>query len=54
MTVPLPVVRLTIKTEEIYGAVFSPDLTRVLTWSEGNPIQLWDGQTGLHLRDFGP
>ena len=31
----VPVVRLTIRTEEIYGAVFSPDLTCLLTGSEG-------------------
>ena len=33
------VVHLEIETEEIYGAAFSPDLTRLLTGAQGNPIQ---------------
>lgn len=47
------VVHLAIDTDEVYGAAFSPSLARVLTGSEGNPIQLWDARTGRHVRDFG-
>ena len=33
----------------VLGAVYSPDATRILTWSDRNTVQLWDAQSGAAL-----
>jgi hypothetical protein len=45
-------VQLDIDTDEIYVCSFSPDRTRILTGAHDVPIQLWDTQTGGHVRTF--
>jgi hypothetical protein len=34
---------------EIWGATWSADYTRILTWSDAIPAQIWDAQTGKVL-----
>jgi WD40 repeat protein len=45
-------IQLAIETEAIYVSAFSPDRTRLLTGSAGNPIHLWNAQAGDLLRSF--
>jgi WD40 repeat protein len=44
--------RLDIVTREIYTCVFAAEGMRAITGAQGNPVQLWDLETGKCLRTF--
>ena len=45
-------VQLDIDTDKMYVCSFSPDRSRILTGAHDVPIQLWNTQTGGHVRTF--
>jgi WD40 repeat protein len=34
---------------EVFGAVFTRDETRILSWSYGGTVRLWDAATGQQI-----
>jgi WD40 repeat protein len=44
----------TLKGTQTETAVFSPDGTRILTWSRGRPVSVWDARHGAEFRILPP